>query len=75
MVDKEIVEAAQKWLELLRQQAKVSHTVELASSSVNDLALALENLLKSHGVLSEASKDLVVVKERLDRLEKAGKAR
>jgi hypothetical protein len=73
-IDKEITQSAQKWLDLLRERAKVSYTVELASSSVNDLANVLDNLLKSHATLTEACKDIEVVRERLAKLEKGAAA-
>ena len=72
-VDKETVQSAQKWLELLRDRAKTSHSVELASSSVNDLSAVLESLLKSHSALVDSCKDIDTIKARLAKLEAATK--
>jgi hypothetical protein len=68
------IEAAQKWSILLRSQARQSHSAQLGSSSLIDLANTLDDLLADYKALGEKCNDYDTLKQRVEELEGAAKA-
>lgn len=48
---REAIKSANGWIKLLKDQAQVSHSTEMASSSILSLADTLKGLLDAHGEL------------------------
>jgi hypothetical protein len=67
------IEAAQKWSILLRSQARQSHSAQLGSSSLIDLANTLDDLLTDHKALGDKCNDYDTLKQRVEELEGAAK--